>query len=87
MLFRSMFESAVFGSLKNIVIKGKDITFNSVVSAVDLTVMNKNGGTLTIKKKRHTPTASAEDRFRDATSDKSYTSPIRPRKSHLCCLF
>lgn len=44
------FESAVFGSLKNIVIKGKDITFNSVVSAVDLTVMNKNGGTLTIKK-------------------------------------
>ena len=44
------FESAIFGSLKNIVIKGKDITFNSVVSAVDLTVMNKNGGTLTIKK-------------------------------------
>ena len=44
------FENAVFGSLKNIVIKGKDITFNSVVSAVDLTVMNKNGGTLTIKK-------------------------------------
>ncbi|AAS10659.1 MULTISPECIES: FlgD immunoglobulin-like domain containing protein [Treponema] len=44
------FESAVFGFLKNIVIKGKDITFNSVVSAVDLTVMNKNGGTLTIKK-------------------------------------
>lgn len=44
------FESAVVGPLKNIVIKGKDITFNSVVSAVDLTVMNKNGGTLTIKK-------------------------------------
>jgi len=44
------FERAIFGPLKNIVIKGKDITFNSVVSAVDLTVMNKNGGTLTIKK-------------------------------------